>query len=65
MVTAAAWAVLSASTYMLDWPSCMPPFRIPNIAVITDPAVYLSQLMMHSASKLHPVKHSQYSGSSL
>ena len=41
MVTAAARAVLTASMYMLDWPSCMPPFRIPKIAVITEPAVYL------------------------
>ena len=44
MVTAAARAVLTASMYMLDWPSCMPPFRIPKMAVITEPAVYLPRI---------------------
>ena len=38
---------------MLDWPSCIPPFRIPNIAVITEPAVYLTHRLTHSQKSLY------------
>ena len=31
----------TASTYILDCPICIPPLRIPKIAVVTEPTVNL------------------------